>query len=69
LRDAPEAPLPVPEGVTVHRIDLATGATVAGEEGAAEVFFQEFEPGALDPVGTPAEPVEPPIPAPVAADH
>ena len=49
LRNTPDTPLPIPPGVTVQRIDPATGAPTGEGSGNPEVFFPDFTPGASAP--------------------
>ncbi len=58
LRTVPEMPPTAPPGLVWERVDPATGQTVAGDQGAVEVFYEEFAPGSL--VRSPTEETQAP---------
>ena len=44
LKDVPEQPLSVPEGVLMVNVDPVSGLRVAEGQGVPEFFYQEFLP-------------------------
>ena len=60
LKDVPEAPMPMPDGVVKAWISSGSGLRVAEGAGAVEYFYQENMPGqqpiAVEPTDEPAEP-------------
>lgn len=64
LRNVPDMPFAMPEGVVTAQIDAATGALVEPGTGVSEYFFQEFQPGAQ--TGETPETAAPPAPVTLA---